>query len=162
MKPKNIALIFTWLALIIISFFYDQKILYFIQFLKNPVFDFIFLAFYYLASWISILFLFSLYFVIKDRKKLKKFLFSYLITMFLVFLLKNFVGRERPNGFDTESFPSGHSAAVFSALNFVSEKYVKYCVFISFLVIISRVYLGDHYMSDALSGAFIGYFFTKI
>ena len=162
MKTKDIALIFTWIALIGISFFYDQKILYFIQSLKNPVFDFIFLVFYYLASWISILFLFSLYFVIKDRKKLKKFLFSYLITMLLVFLLKNFVGRERPNGLDTESFPSGHSAAVFSALNFVSEKYIRYYVFISFLVIISRVYLGDHYMSDALSGAFIGYFLQKL
>ena len=162
MKSKDIALIITWIALIIASFFYDKEILYFIQSLKNPLFDFIFLGLHYLASWVSVFLLFSLYFIVKDRKKLKKFVVSYLITMFLVLLLKNFVGRERPNGLDMKSFPSGHSAAVFSALNFVSEKYVRYWVFISVLVMISRVYLGDHYMSDALAGAFIGYFFTRI
>ncbi|MBI2107098.1 phosphatase PAP2 family protein [Candidatus Woesearchaeota archaeon] len=162
MKHRDIVLIFTWTALIILSFFYDQEILYFIQSLKNPVFDFVFLALHYLAGWISILFFFSLYFIIKDRKKLKEFLVSYLLTMFLVFLLKNIAGRDRPNELDAKSFPSGHSAAMFSALNFISENYLRYWVSISVLVMVSRVYLEHHYMSDVLSGAFIGYFFTKI
>ncbi|MBI4158963.1 phosphatase PAP2 family protein [Candidatus Woesearchaeota archaeon] len=166
MKTKNILLIFIWIILIAISFFYDREILQFIQLLKNPVFDFVFLGLHYLTDWISILVLFSLYFLIKDKKRLKSFLICYLITMSIVFLLKNSLGRERPSGYEGEelynSFPSGHSAAVFSALNFVSEKYIRYWALISILVIISRVYLGFHYMSDALAGAFIGYSFSRI
>ena len=166
MKTKSILFVIFWILLIVISFTYDQKILDFIQYLKNPVLDFIFLGLHYLTDWISILVLFSLYFVTKDRKKLKSFLISYLITMLFVLLLKNIVGRERPS-IELEndlygSFPSGHSTAMFSALNFVSEKYFKHWIFISILVMISRVYLGAHYASDVLAGAFIGYFGCRI
>ena len=162
MKTKKILFIILWILLIVISFIYDQKILDFAQSLKNSVLDFIFLGLHYLTDWVSILVLFSLYFLIKDRKKLKSFLICYLITMLFVVLLKNFVERERPS-VELEddlyrSFPSGHSAAVFSVLSFVSEKYIKYWVFISILVMVSRVYLEAHYASDVLVGAFIGYF----
>lgn len=166
MKTKSILFVIFWILLIITSFIYDQKILDFVQSLKNPVLDFIFLGLHYLTDWISILVLFSLYFIIKDRKKLKSFLIPYLITMLFVLLFKNIIGRERPSveieNDLYESFPSGHSAAMFSALNFVSEKYFKYWIPISILVMISRIYLGAHYASDVLAGAFIGYFGCRI
>jgi membrane-associated phospholipid phosphatase len=59
------------------------------------------------------------------------------------------------------SFPSGHSAtsfAVFLGLSFfVKNKYLKLAlIFLACLTAFSRVYLGQHFLSDILAGSALG------
>lgn len=97
----------------------------------------------------------------------------------LVQLLKQFFARQRPEivthlvSEATMSFPSGHSAM--SAVVYLSiavlltkvEKSYKTRVFlistaliISFLVGLSRIYLGVHYPTDVLAGWMLGLFWA--
>ena len=63
------------------------------------------------------------------------------------------------------SFPSGHAANTFmlAVLLSVAKKrlfFIFYCV--ASIVAFSRIYLGVHFPSDVLAGAFIGWGTTKI
>lgn len=89
-------------------------------------------------------------------------------------LLKNIIGRDRPNGINIitetgKSFPSGHSAVsivvygylIYLIYNFIKNKYLKYTLItilslIILIVGITRIYLGVHYTSDVLGGYLIG------
>lgn len=89
-------------------------------------------------------------------------------------LLKNIIGRDRPNGINIitetgKSFPSGHSAVsivvygylIYLIYNFIKNKYFKYTLItilslIILIVGITRIYLGVHYTSDVLGGYLIG------
>ena len=88
-------------------------------------------------------------------------------------ILKNIFARTRP--FDVKegisllitapkdfSFPSGHTAASFTAvaaLYFAGEKKLwKECGVLAVLIAISRMYLYVHYPTDILGGAIIGFF----
>ena len=84
-------------------------------------------------------------------------------------MLKHTVRRERPDGSDTNSFPSGHTSASFQGASFIHFRYgLKYAI-IPYLgaafVGYSRVQADKHYVSDVLAGAAIGagfaWFFTK-
>ena len=90
--------------------------------------------------------------------------FSYNITH----IIKNIVQRPRPflvlqdvNTIFTTggySFPSNHAAMVFASAVILSKTFGKKLLFFSVAAIgaLSRVYLGLHYFSDVLVGAFIG------
>lgn len=59
------------------------------------------------------------------------------------------------------SFPSGHTATafalVFTIILLIKSKATKWLVlFLAFGVAYSRIYLGQHFLSDVLAGAFIG------
>lgn len=84
-------------------------------------------------------------------------------------LLKALVNRERPEGTVpsrwNSSFPSGHAAGAFSLATVLSSKYPRLRIplyIFATTIGISRVYLGSHYPSDVLVGAFIGYICSKI
>ena len=92
-------------------------------------------------------------------------------------ILKNVVGRERPwthgelswaEGFYAQygielsldyCFPSGHTAVTFCAaavlIIFYRAKAVP-AVVLAFLIGISRIYLGEHYVTDVAAGMVIG------
>ena len=92
-------------------------------------------------------------------------IFSYVIT----YILKFIIARLRPLGISMNflfnlpdySFPSAHAAVAFAAFLILNKTYPKLkwlwissASFIAF----SRIYIGVHYLSDVVAGAFIGYF----
>ncbi|MGE5642292.1 MAG: phosphatase PAP2 family protein [Byssovorax cruenta] len=59
----------------------------------------------------------------------------------------------------TWSFPSGHAAAAFAGawlLNHQSPRFSLWRYFVASLVGFSRIYLGDHYPGDVMSGTLAG------
>ena len=86
-------------------------------------------------------------------------------------LLKNIVARIRPyevvEGLQRllpaqpdYSFPSGHTGSSFAAavifFMYLPKKYGIPAMVLAVLIAFSRLYLGIHYVSDVLGGAFIG------
>jgi membrane-associated phospholipid phosphatase len=80
-------------------------------------------------------------------------------------LLKEAVGRERPNGQDTRSFPSGHASNAF-ALATVAERHYGWKIgvpayLLAGVVGASRVEQNKHYLSDVFAGATLGYIVAR-
>ena len=76
-------------------------------------------------------------------------------------LLKVAVGRERPNGEDDKSFPSGHTSNAF-ALAAVAERHYGWklgvpAYLVASVVGASRIQQDKHYLSDVVAGATLGY-----
>jgi membrane-associated phospholipid phosphatase len=84
-----------------------------------------------------------------------------LVTGGYTALLKWTVRRERPNGSDTKSFPSGHTSNAF-ALAAVADRHYGWKMAIpaygvAALVGLSRLQQNGHYLSDVAAGATLGY-----
>lgn len=126
----------------------------------------------YGAVWFIVAVVFLIIEEVKDHKGLLALLFSSAAVLVIVDrLLKNFFHRMRPEMVLTNihvtpdpsanfSFPSTHAAIAFSGAYILSKRYPSFravwylvAVGISF----SRIYLGKHYPSDVLVGAFIGW-----
>jgi membrane-associated phospholipid phosphatase len=84
-----------------------------------------------------------------------------LVTGGYTTVLKELVGRERPNGEDDKSFPSGHTASAF-ALAAVTERHYGWKVGVpvyalATAVAVSRLQRDKHYLTDVIAGATLGY-----
>jgi undecaprenyl-diphosphatase len=63
------------------------------------------------------------------------------------------------------SFPSGHTAVAFAGaavLSVYEKKYRPYLYALAVLIALSRIYLGKHFPTDIIMGAFIGFMFGKL
>jgi membrane-associated phospholipid phosphatase len=83
------------------------------------------------------------------------------VTLGYTSALKVAVGRERPNGADDRSFPSGHAANAF-ALAAVADRHYGWRVGVpayglAAVVAASRVRVDAHYLSDVVAGSAIGF-----
>ena len=79
----------------------------------------------------------------------------------ITFGFKHTVGRTRPNGSNTLSFPSGHSSAAFAAATIVDHHYGRMASVAAYatasFVAASRLDANKHFLSDTVAGAALGY-----
>jgi membrane-associated phospholipid phosphatase len=93
---------------------------------------------------------------------------SFSSTVLVTQILKYTVNEERPNGNNTQSFPSGHTSAAFQGASFIHYRYGLKKAILPYMmasfVAYSRVHNKEHYIHDVAAGAFIGafsnYYFT--
>lgn len=89
---------------------------------------------------------------------------SIILTAVTVNTIKHFSSRERPenqviNASFASSFPSGHSASAFTVatiLSFFYPAFIPLSFVTASVVALSRVYLGEHFLSDITIGSALG------
>ena len=117
--------------------------------------------------------------LVSHRLYLKAFmliLFTHL-AFFTKEMFKDFVCRPRPDGssFSGFSFPSGHccfAMCFFGIIIYLIHCFVKSDFWRNFLIIffglwifmmsVSRMWLGAHFLSDVLGGLFLGFIFVNL
>ena len=82
-------------------------------------------------------------------------------TGVVVYGLKQLFGRDRPLEVESgdPSFPSGHTSLSFATAAVLGQEYPGFRIPLyatASVIGFSRIYLGRHYPSDALAGAFLG------
>ncbi len=97
---------------------------------------------------------------LEDETGQSQFYRSFFANVLITHGLKNLTNKERPNGANRESFPSGHTSASFQAASFIHVRYgIGYAIpayaaatFVGY----SRVESKNHFTEDVVAGAIIG------
>ena len=102
------------------------------------------------------------------RKQIQLFGVSQLAGAAVVYPMKFIVQRERPNGSDNKSFPSGHATRAFVSAEFLHQEFGHLSPWVSIAGYTTagataylRLYQNKHWLSDVLAGAAIGMASTK-
>jgi len=162
----------------------ENAILQFLENLRNTTLNNIFAFFTFFGEETFIVVAICLIYWTVNKKSGEFLLMSVLSSVSANGLLKDSIHRLRPfqaaivskvdfDGYlvntvklnNSYSFPSGHSqiaGSFFISLSLLIKKKSAYiiCSAIIFLVMLSRIYLGVHYPTDVLAGAFLGILFA--
>jgi membrane-associated phospholipid phosphatase len=143
---------------------------------RSPL-DYFFIAFTYLGDGIFAVALVILLMVLRRWSQAWQLLTAFLLSALLAQILKNVFSMPRPwEVFDHKeyiyfidgitrrgysSFPSGHSTTVFALATMLAifEKNKRTNVFYALTAVAvgySRIYLGQHFLTDVLMGSFLG------
>ncbi len=154
----------------------DLDIVKIIQLMRNPILDW----FFYIVTQIGDQYFFiaivAIIYWTVNKKYAHKFAFTFMLTAGVNTGIKEIIQRVRPfynDGVSVEdrwitqgySFPSGHSqaAGVLGYLSYdvskkLSKKWIWYVgLAVLILVPLSRIYLGQHYLSDVVVGAALSF-----
>lgn len=100
-----------------------------------------------------------------DRNMAWSHLEGVLLATAVTALLKNAVGRERPDGSDDHSFPSGHTTVAFATATnihyWLGWKWGVPAYALATFVGFERFHDSKHWVSDILAGATIGVLFGR-
>ena len=172
-KHKNLLIFITGTILFLLSLSYDNDMFLFFSNSRVLLFDLLFSVITNFGVVAVTLFLIPLLINHKKDKKFTYLLFAaFIVSFFLSFIMKITISSARPveivnpilKGLDY-SFPSMHAMIAFSLLPIILSKKSKFNGFFAIfavLVALSRVYLGYHFLSDIVLGAFAGYFIGDI
>lgn len=176
-KELSAFLIFLTGFLTVFSFFYlDKSIaIFFSEIPQNIFLAFEILTFFASNVFIIFVLVVLLIYYIKTRsRKLVYIISSVSLTWLVTYIIKITLGRTRPSLFIEKdlfqlslmkfadvmnSFPSAHSSTAFALATSVSLLYPKYKYFLffyAFMIALSRIVIGKHYLSDVIFGAFLG------
>lgn len=135
----------------------------------DPLFVQFFSFFSFLGSYAFVWIVISIFLIIFEEKKDKRFIFSMAssltIAYIVITILKVLIGRTRPPLFvpicpQDFSFPSLHAAFSFAAATVLSRFDKKRSTIYylgATLIAYSRIFLGCHYFLDVFFGSAIGY-----
>ncbi len=154
----------------------ELEIIRWIQQLRNPVFDFIFYVITQFGDQLVFIGISLILYWTIDKKLAHKFVFAYMISALANTLFKQLFKRIRPfyyQGISSEeawrttgySFPSGHAQAAgvigFTALHEAKSRNMKWLHVVGWMFMIlvpfSRLYLGQHFLSDVIVGVLLAY-----
>ncbi|MEM0231283.1 MAG: phosphatase PAP2 family protein [Candidatus Woesearchaeota archaeon] len=167
-RKEKMFLILVYGIVFLLSFYIDSYAESVFKILRSPLLDFLMAVFSsYLIVGAAVLIYLILFFRRKERKAANRMLTGFLLTFIASFLIKMLVARVRPSGIafipllniPDFSFPSMHSALAFSTLPVVERHFKKirgWWMLGCFLVMISRLYFGVHYLSDVVGGMLLG------
>jgi undecaprenyl-diphosphatase len=154
----------------IIGFAYDSAIAELFKSMQNAFLSNILFIFRPVIAMIILGLLFVVFLIMeKKRRWALPLALSFISSVIISFAIKFIIMRPRPFGFTETialtnlpdySFPSSHVVFIFSALPILSREFprLKYIwVALAVLVGVSRIYFTDHYLSDVIFGAIIGY-----
>ena len=95
-----------------------------------------------------------------DKEGREQFYYSFATNVAATYALKSVISKERPDGSDDDSYPSGHTSRAFQGASFIHKRYgLKYSVpayigagFVAY----SRIEADEHDAADVLAGAALG------
>lgn len=154
---------------LIISFFFDNLFLNFMESIRNPVFSYILNWASHAISLVFVMLIMTSLFMWEEKKRdwIIPTWIAFFTTLIVSSLLKLIVARERPGeylvpilGWKTFAFPSSHAAVCFSLVAVFDRVYPMlkwFWVLFALVVAFSRLYLGEHFLSDVIAGGLIGF-----
>ena len=159
---------------------WEINIIKYIQSLQNGFFDVFFYIFSFFASIVGALIIYIFLYFFSNKKYANCFGITVIFNVAINYILKIIINRPRPYEISDsilntaqalgKSFPSGHMVCattiavflIFFILKNCKQKNKKfiYIFLVSlylFFVAISRMYFGQHYLTDLIAGLFIGF-----
>ncbi len=150
----------------------DLRIVEFFQSFSNGFLDIFFKFFNEFGDELVFLIIASILWWLINKEYAYRFMMIFLTSVAINDIFKNIVARPRPYTFDsvvsvTEptygySFPSGHAQNSMAMALVLNERYGKLKSWVTpilftivGLVMIARIYLGQHYLTDVLAGAIV-------
>ncbi|MBN1503332.1 phosphatase PAP2 family protein [Candidatus Woesearchaeota archaeon] len=170
---KNQILFGGALLLFIVAFLLDDAVVNLMPLIQNNYLTYIMVWFTH--SWSTffvLIFLTSLFLWTEKKKKwIPLLLISIFFGVFFSYLIKFIIARPRPLGFEKYffsikdySFPSSHATISFAAVAVLDRVFCLlkwFWLCFALVVSFSRLYFNYHYLSDVVSGIFLGYFIGR-
>jgi membrane-associated phospholipid phosphatase len=151
------------------TFFIDVFLKELINDIKNPIYDYLFGWSNYSIFLIIICFLFSALYLWNNNKKewIIPYFFTFIITFTLILIINLIVAKERPIDnlnmlfqITKYSFPCIFTTICFSFVGVfenISKKIFYFWLFFGIIIIISKLFLMQNYLSDLFIAGLIGY-----